>query len=313
MKTKKEAANQIQKNYRISESLKKIIRIERREPDRLELIKYLIHFDINHFTGRYSDEWIERELAEYGKKIEFYHKLQPEAGKILHVMTKAYQMGGHTPIVSNWIDYDDTKSYAVVFTQMKPVDIPCFFRETAEKNGAKLLFLRGRDDMEKAKELLKISDRYEKIVLHIHMYDIVPILAYSNENWKRPVYFYNHANFLFSLGISVSDCVLCICRYDKIKAIRYRGAKNACVLPLPLKTVKNHEVILQEKGADRAKFREEICQIYAIPADGRIILSMGADFKYEKIIDYDFAAFAAHLLQETENTYFFIIGADPSK
>ncbi len=312
MKTIKDVAGQIKFNYAMSELIKKMIMIDKDEESRLELIKYLVHFDINHFTGRYSDEWIERELIQYGSKIRFKHTVSAKRNSVLHVMTGAYSIGGHTTIVNNWIDYDETREYTVVFTNMRPKGVPQFFRETAKRTGTKLIFLNEKDTIRKARELLKLSDEYERIVLHTNMFDVIPIIAYSNKNWKRPVYFYNHANFLFSLGMSISDCVLCLCEYDKIKAKRYRGATKAYVLPMPMKTVVGVPlVVAEEEGIfDNQKIKSEIRMKYKIKPDSKIIISMGADYKYKKIIGYDFAEFVKKLMAETENTYFFIIGAN---
>lgn len=310
MKILKDVAGQIKFNYAISELIKKLVMIENDEESRLELIKYLVHFDINHFTGRYSDEWIERELIQYGSKIRFKHTVSAEKNSVLHVMTGAYNIGGHTAIVNNWIDYDETRKYAVVFTNMAPKGIPQFLLETAERTGTELIFLHEKDTIRKASELLKLSDKYERIVLHINMFDVIPVIAYSNRNWKRPVYFYNHANFLFSLGMSVSDCVLCLCEYDRIKAMRYRGASKAYVLPMPMKTVAGAPLAVKEDIFGNQKTQNEIRIKYKMQPDSKIIISMGADYKYKKIIGYDFAEFVKRLMMETEDTYFFIIGAN---
>ena len=46
------------------------------------------------------------------------------------------------------------------------------------------------------------------VILHVHMYDVLPILAFANGDFNRPVMFYNHADHLFWLGASISDLVV---------------------------------------------------------------------------------------------------------
>ena len=269
---------QIECNYKMSLKLKKRINYEKNSVQKLELLKYLIHFDINYFTGKYSDEWIENKLAEYGRTIKFERRKLIQQGKVLHVMTAAYDTGGHTQIVNNWILSTDNASNAVVFTNSEMKSVPEYLYRTTKITDTKIFFLRKNNDIEKAKELLRISECFDKIVLHIHMFDIVPIIAYSNLKWDRPIYFYNHANFLFSLGMSISDLVLCICEYDRKKALRYRGAHQAEVLLIVLD---NRYNIKRMEAKDKEVLKEKLSEKYKFEKDCKIILSMGEEFKYK--------------------------------
>lgn len=300
---------QIEFNYKMSLKLKKRINYEKNSVQKLELLKYLIHFDINYFTGKYSDEWIENKLAEYGRTIKFERRKLIQQGKVLHVITAAYDTGGHTQIVNNWILSTDNASNAVVFTNSEMKSVPEYLYRTTKITDTKIFFLRKNNDIEKAKELLRISECFDKIVLHIHMFDIVPIIAYSNLKWDRPIYFYNHANFLFSLGMSISDLVLCVYEYDKKKALKYRGANKANVLEvIPYSdSIEDNKIDNSEKQI----LKQILSKKYGFAENSKIILSMGEEFKYQKIRGYDFAVFSVELIKRTRNTNLFLIGPDP--
>lgn len=306
--TIKKSIFKIQKNFILSELIKFRIKIMKNTSKKLDMLKYLIYFNVFHFAGRYSDCWIEKMLVEYGCTINFQHREEIHSNSVLHVVTKAYETGGHTSALCNWIKYDSSRKNDIVFTDLNTKKLPGFLGDTVKKNETQVFYLHG-DDIKKAEGLLEIADKYEKIVLHIHMFDIVPLIAFSNSEWKRPVYFFNHANFRFSIGVSIADCFLCICRYDQIKAVKYRGARNTKILPTPLKSVIDDNKSF-EKSQDQFLFEKR--KKFNLSNEVKIIISMGSDFKYKQIEGFDFPQFALSVVNTCPNTYFFIIGADPT-
>lgn len=297
-------------NYRQGEILKKILEKEEEDFQKLELIEYISFYYTNHITGRYSDDYLESELIRIGQKyVAFEPQKDIRSDEILMVMTQAAETGGHTAIVNNWIRFDKARKYSIVFTEGTIQNVPKFLVETVKESGGELFFLRKRDKIDKAKKLLQISDGFEKIILHVHMFDLIPVLAYANKNWKIPVLFYNHANFRFSIGMSVADIVLNLCKYDHIKTMNCRGVERSRILPYPnnIKTIEKSDVFSDQKRI----LKEELAEQYDFPISSRIILSMGADCKFKKIAGYDFSEFVIDLLEELpNNVYFFIIGAD---
>lgn len=309
---KREIYKKINRNYYFAKTVRNLALLQTNEKQQLEIIKYLGHFHSSYVTGLYSDGKIEDCLIKIGKKIKFESKVMPQKGKILHVMTRAYGVGGHTAAVNNWINFDDSRQYSIVFTESIYAEVPIFLREAVKRSGGKLYFLGKGSIIDKAKKLLEISQSFEKIVLHTHMYDTIPTLAYSNNNWNIPVYFYNHANFSLSYGYSVADCVLNLCMYDKWKSEKYRGVKNNEVLGIPDKEIDDMKG--KAKESDKNKFKDSLIRNYGLKENSKIVISMGSNFKYKKIIGYDFALFVKRLLLESDiDIYFFIIGADPKE
>lgn len=309
MWTLSDVRKQIKFNYKYSEVIKKIILWEHNKNQKLELITYLSSFNANCITSRYSDEILEKELVNIGQTISFKKNKVIKKNHILHVMTKAFATGGHTGVVNNWIDFDNDRTYSIAFTDSSFQEVPYFLKNTVEKSGGKLHILHSNLLIDKAKELLNISQEYEKIILHIHMYDVVPILAYSNKNWSTPIYFYNHANFRFSLGMSITDCMLNIVKYDLVKSERYRDAKRCRILPSPLKPIENN---IDNISYNKKELRNFLEKKYGFSKESKVIVSMGADVKYKKIVGYDFIRFVKTVLDcLSQDTYFFIIGANP--
>lgn len=219
--------------------------------------------------------------------------------------------GGHTVLVHNWIKWDNENSYSIVFTNMDDCQTPDFIKNIVQASGGELTYLSG-SYMEKASKLLELSERFQRVILFTHMEDIVPVLAYSNKYWKIPVYFYNHADFKFSYGFSISDIVLNLNEFDVDKTIRFRGIneKRSIYLQFP----GYGQMDRKRKILDRLKIRTIIEEKYGLKKNEKLIVSMGSDFKYDNIIGYEFDSYVEAVLnQYGKKCCFLIIGADKEK
>lgn len=302
-------ALKINKRYYFAELIKKLVLIEKDDYQKKLLIQYLLHYNCTHVMGRYSDSMLENEIIKLGRKyVNFKPTEEVCPNTVLFVMTKVASIGGHTSLVNNWIQFDSNHIYSIILTDCTYDDVPDFLKESVKQSGGQIIILYGKNEYTKAERLLNISQRFERVILCSHMYDIIPVLAYSNKNFDTPVYFYNHANFLFSIGLSVSDCFLTLCYYDTIKAVKYRGAVNVHTLPYPTMTIEMDNKLRQKPRED---VREKIAQKYNLNNLRYLVVSMGDDFKYKKICNYDFQQFVIDFVKEApEGTYFLIIGAD---
>lgn len=303
----------IDKNYYYIKCLEKLIPFQKNDPDKVKLITLIGRIYAGCVTGVYSSDVLEAELVRIGKDIPFRPAGGPVKGRTLHVMTQGFAIGGHPVIVSNWIRWDKDARSSIAFTDMPAAKVPDFLKESVRESGGELFCInRRKDDISKAKELLEISALYERVILHTHMYDTVPVLAYSNPDWNCPVYLYNHADFRFSFGFSVADRVLNMCPYDVKKTISYRGIQpgNSVWMQFP----GNGQLLESEKVCEKENARKTVETLYGMEKDAKLIVSMGADFKYESIIGYDFGMFVRNVLEAYEGTaYFYVIGADRAK
>ena len=304
-----EIALKINKRYYFAEFVKKLIALEKNDNQKKLLLQYLLHYNCTHIMGRYSDFWIEKEIIELGRKyVDFNRTKKIEKGSVLFVMTKVGAIGGHTALVNNWMQFDKERSYSIVLTDCSYNEVPDFLKESVKQSGGTITILHGNNEYKKAEALLQYAQCFEKVVLFIHMYDIIPILAFSNKNWKTPVYFYNHANFLFSVGVSISDAFLTLGAYDSVKAKKFRGASNVHILTYPSKNIEENTELTKIK---KEVVRNRIISKYKLVNLKYLIVSMGDDFKYKYIPGCDYKKFVIELLKKApEGTYFLIIGAD---
>ncbi len=254
-------------------------------------------------TGIYSSNRLESLIANIGKAIVCKPYNPPQNNRILHVLTRGASYGGHSVLACNFIKWDTCHESSVVFTDMIKEEIPSIFMDAVSESGGTVYTLDG-GYIDKAKKLLELSKNYKAIVLHMHMNDVVPVLAYSNANWNTPVFFCNHADFRFSLGYSVADKVLNITKYDIEKNYRYRGIskeKNEFLFFPNLGDIGSTEII------------KDIREKYDIPQNKRLVVSMGADYKFKTVLNWSFIEFVEKLLSQVDDIYYVIIGADPSK
>lgn len=295
-------------NYHFIKSLEKGINQCKDDDEKLTYLTFIGKLYSEYVTGIYSSYLLENEIVKIGRKVSFSPTSKPQKGKMLHVMTKASNGGGHTTVVNNWIRWDKDRQYSIVFTDTQHNEIPSYIIETVSASQGNLVCLEG-NYIEKAKQLLEVSQSFERIILHIHMFDIIPILAYSNANWKIPVYFYNHADFRFSFGFSIADVILNLNDFDLKKSRDFRGIANDknLILQSPNGGYVNSITIDED-------INNYIISKYRIDRNAKLIVSMGDEFKYEDIIDYRFSDFVEKLINKSkDNIQFIIIGPNPER
>lgn len=293
---------QIYRNYLFAERIKDLIRHEKNINQKMILIEILAKFNSDNVLGRYSDEYLEEELRKIGDSILFEQNTAIKQGSVLHVMTEAYPTGGHTRLVENWIRCDKDRKYSVILTNQL-VKVPDFLKQAVKESGGSLIQLPNVDYLSKAKKLLMVAQSYEKIILNIHMYDIVPIIAFSNINWKTPIYFYNHANYRFWLGVGIADLVLDISRDDQFISKKNRDVFNSKVLDIP---IFNEEVSRVYSLDEKLRIRNKM----GIKNNVKILTTMASEFKYNKALDLDYFIFVKKVLSLQENLCFCFIGPD---
>ena len=303
MLSKEEIKRGIDNNYNMVCEAEALIQKESDEESRLRIASFVSLLYAVYVTGIYSSVELENEIIKVGRNIIVSPYKPPKNKKILHVLTRGGNYGGHSVLACNFIKWDKEHESSVVFTDMEENEVPQIFRQAVMMSGGEIYTLRG-GFFDKAKQLIRISKDYQAIVLHMHMNDVVPVLAYSNVEWKTPVFFCNHADFRFSLGFCVSDKILNITHFDVEKNISHRGTKR-----------EQNEMLFFPSPEDMGvnEVNKRIRRKYSIPEDKRLVVSMGADYKYHPVMEWDFALFAKRLMDTVHDVIFVVIGADPKK
>ena len=222
-------------------------------------------------TGLYSSYKLEEYFLNISKKIKIELENSYIPQSTLHIMTQAYESGGHTRVVERWIENaSDNERHSVFITNQKLSDVNESLKKIVEQKG-NIYTEYNEDDIETSKKLRKIANKYEKIILHTHMDDIIPLLAFGTEDFKRPVLLYNHADHLAWVGISIADLILELRRYGMNITKYKRGCDRQHKLGIPVyKPNKLHYKTKKDLN---------------LPEDKMIILSCGGEHKYFPIAD----------------------------
>ena len=125
----------------------------------------------------------------------------------LHVLTKAYDTGGHTRVVERFISSQALKDSAVLVTEK--VQVNTQQRLAQAKLGLHCL-PTDISPQEKIQQLLRHFANAKTIVLHIHPNDIETAFAaaLAKRLFGTQILFYNHADHVFSYGYACADKTL---------------------------------------------------------------------------------------------------------
>lgn len=194
----------------------------------------------------------------------------------MHVLTRGFNAGGHTRVVERWIKNAPyyQKHSVVILSPLKNIKLPILQNNILEKNGEFILFNENLNIFEKSSKLRTLGMHYEIIILHTHMNDSIPIVAFGTKEFKRPVLFYNHGAHLFWIGKSICDCLLELIEKDQTSILR-RNIKNRFILGIPSEKINFQQLTIIEKNNLRKKLN--------LPLDKKIIVTAGGENKYAKI------------------------------
>ncbi len=259
-------------------------------------IKSLLEFAVYHNAGIWTSSYIENFYTDYAKSVDIDNYEVPfKKNSFLHVLTTGYSTGGHTRVVERWIlNAPEIQNHSVVILSPNNDKMPVLENNVKFKKGKCIYFDNNLSEKEKAIKLRELALGYEFIILHTHMEDVIPLIAFGTEKFKRPILFYNHASHTFWLGKSIADLVLDIIDNDDV-TIKKRNIKNTFSLGVP-----SSEIIYSTPN------KKELRKKLGLPINKKIIMSSGSRQKYCIINNDSYADTIKKLIDE--NTYCYIIG-----
>jgi hypothetical protein len=222
-------------------------------------------------------------------------------GHILHVFTRAFPIGGHTQVCERWID-SLSKDYvqSVVCLNQGAISIPDFLRQAVLKTGGVVEEVVGKSPLDLALGLRRLAARYHFIILHTHMYDVVPLLAFGTHEFSRPVLKFNHADHLFWLGGMVIDLLLNFRTMSVDHNAAWRGIDRNALVPLP-----TGELVF--KVRDLHKSAETRRHLGFVP-ENKVIVTIGSSYKFKPFAGLDFIATIRKIMTQNDRAVFLIIG-----
>lgn len=255
--------------------------------------------------ARLNCSFFEKELGNVARKNRVPLSSAFEESSVLHVFTACWLSGGHTQVARRWIENSPAEQkHSIVFTnQPNPEgDTPASLRRAVAERAGEMIYLDKKlSPLQRALKLREIASYFEKIILHMHMEDIIPVLAFATEEFQRPIAFFNHADHLFSLGVSISDLTIHFRKFALEMATQYRGTQNNIVLHLPMDRApeNRHEPMAKKQAKENL----------GIDGDSYVILSLASEYKFAPFDDLDFALFAKDITSATR-AFFLLIGPD---
>jgi hypothetical protein len=291
----------IELSYNISEMMNKIIALVDDCNEKINLIyvaAQVLAFAAT--TGKYVEPFLERELIKIAEEIAFPdYSEEHEKDTVLHVLTEAYNIGGHTRAVREWIEFDSARKHSIFM--LRGTNTPQWFIDSAVKSGGRFIQASGNNHIELALNLYETAMRYEKIILHVHPSEIVHILAFGNNKWKKAIYLNNHCEIVTWLGVSVSDVVLDFTNTIQEFSRQRRCVRETRLLPLPL-IRENLSNPYDQNGVAAIKKALEL------PEDSFIVMTISRDHKMTDYEPYNFFRFCEEVVKIKDNIYYLIVG-----
>lgn len=291
--------DEIKRNKKYFDDILLDLHNEKDNIQKIQIIKNATNFATSHQIGIFNSPLIEESLIDISKFIKCNIDNDYNRNTFLHIFTKCYCTGGHTRICEKWIKYSpNDEIHSVILINQENDKIPQnLISDIKDKNG-KLIILEG-DDIKKAQELRKISSKFEKIILHTHMDDPIPILAFGNTDFKRPVIFFNHGDHLFWIGVSISDIVVNLRTFAEKINLKCRDVRNNFLLPIPIENVK-----LNKNLDDINKIKSDL----GFNLQSKVIITMARGYKYKSFGNYNFIDNISTILDKNKNSCLLVIG-----
>ncbi len=252
------------------------------------------HFATYRHNGLYASGELESLLLDIAKALAPSAGSRPDLDapakhpsrrRILHVLTRALPVGGHTRVVERWARNDSASTHSLVATaQTDP--LPSWLEEAIAESGGLFETLAGSsgDLLGRALRLRALAGaRADVVVLHAHPYDVVPSLAFGVDGGP-PVVLFNHSDATFWLGSRTADVVADMRESGRRHTLQRRGVRSSAPLPVPL--------VSPQDGLSREAAKRQL----GIASSATVLFTAGEDFKFVPRGENDFFRTAGRIL-----------------
>jgi hypothetical protein len=222
--------------------------------------------------------------------------------RVLHVITEAYGVGGHTRLAWRWIKSDLERVHSVFLTRQGAHEVPRALMDALTSSGGRLYQVDTKIGglIHRATTLQQFASRFDLIVLHIHPYDVLPIIGLSQRADRPPVIFMNHADHVFWMGVSISDIVAHF-RTSGLRLSMSRRAiehKRGAILPIPI------------TPADRRVSRSQAKRLLNLSDTDVVLISIASAYKYKGRGSINFLDATVPVVKKCGNTVLLVVGPD---
>jgi glycosyltransferase involved in cell wall biosynthesis len=266
-------------------------------------------YAVGKHCGLFVSPELEAILSEIGHKVipislssNRRASLDKLPKHVLHVATSVKSIGGHSRMIGRWIQEDMERSHSLVLTRQDTTEVPPLLRAAVKDSHGKVYILNEKiGDFEliaQAKRLREIAATADLVILHIHNFDVVPLIAFANKEQSPPILFLDHADHLFWVGANISDMFISLRKSGMRLAQERRGIDTAQSTLLP--------IILDP--AQRVLSRKEAKRQLGVPEESILLLSVARAIKYKTMNGVGFADAHVSLLQRYEQAFLIVVG-----
>ncbi len=278
----------------------------------LEAIRRCAHFAWFHHPGRFADGTLENAALEIGRRLQravagplarelkaTFDGASTGKRRVLHAISCALEIGGHTRLVMSWIALDRASEHSVLLTFQSEQPFRPDLEPRVREHGGGFLMLPIELSNLDAVAALRFAARrnFDLIVLHSHPDDPFPTAAFALPEGP-PIALLDHADNVFWLGSSIADCVVHLRRLalEHGRARRFTG--DAAVLPIPFD--------YRPPGFDRREARRRL----GVPPERPLLVSVGTGYKYAPTERHDFLRAAARILEREPDAHLHVVGLE---
>lgn len=219
-----------------------------------------------------------------------------EPRRVLHVLTKAIGIGGHTRYALRWLQQDEGRVHSLVLTGQTG-ELPGSLSDAVAASGGHVHRLGG-SLLSRATAFREVASEADVVVLYSHPFDVVPVIALSGQAPRPPTLFVNHSDHCFWVGRGAADLVVCIRQHGLTLCTNRRGIpQDRCaLLPVPL------------DPPDRHRSREAAKAELGLDASTVMLLSVAAAYKFEPIDEIDFLDLVTPVIEAHADAVLLVVG-----
>ena len=219
----------------------------------------------------------------------------------LHVFTRVSSTGGHTALVTRWIESEAKGArHSIALTHLDSASVPELIGAVTQTGGSVFALGDISNLIDRATQLRKVAYlEADYVVLHIHMWDVVPTIAFGVPGGP-PVLLLNHADHLFWVGGAVADRVIHLRASGEDVTRRLRKIDRSLYLPIPIPL------------RHAPKCREAVRRELGIPPEAPVMLTIGAPYKYEPMGYLDFLASLERIIVRNPAAWLIAVGPSGS-
>lgn len=291
---------QIQKNHSRFQRMVQAAAHEKDETKAILLCGQAALFAVNYPCGILASPDLEKILLTIAQKYSAPLAEKVEEDAVLHILTRAYETGGHTRVCERWIEAESSKRHSVVLLNQGDFPIPEALIRKVKESGGTIETLPISSPLQTALFLREKASHFCRIVLSTHMHDVVPILAFGVPEFAPPVLYFNHADHLFWLGGMIADEVVNFRTMTAKNNPQWRGVINNAVLPLPTGDLSAHSRNPVRMAITKAEL--------GVPESAKILITIASGYKYTPFAGFDFMKTVASILSANSNYYLVVIG-----